>query len=58
MAESRVGRWPFRYGFALPIPALLAIVRLVLTALAWRTTSNGGSAGPSPAVCESSRASR
>jgi hypothetical protein len=21
MAESRVGRWPFRYGFALPIPA-------------------------------------
>jgi hypothetical protein len=26
----------FWYGFALPIPPLLAIVRLVLTALAWR----------------------
>lgn len=41
------------YGFALPIPPLLAIVRLVLTALAWRglTNSKGGSAKPSPAVC-------
>jgi hypothetical protein len=26
----------FWYGFALPIPPLLAIIRLVLTALAWR----------------------
>jgi hypothetical protein len=26
----------FWYGFALPIPPLLAIARLVLTALAWR----------------------
>lgn len=26
----------FWYGFAIPIPPLLAIVRLILTALAWR----------------------
>lgn len=26
----------FWYGFALPIPPLLAIARLVLTAMAWR----------------------
>jgi hypothetical protein len=26
----------FWYGFALPIPPLLAVVRLILTALAWR----------------------